>query len=89
VFGTAAWESEFYSKTAFRSLLDSTQRVERVHKSADHRAIAEFFINRLRTEFVAVSEPLPMYNSTGSLLFILFFAAAKPLQRNNGPEDRE
>jgi three-Cys-motif partner protein len=84
VFGTADWQTAFYSKTAFRSLLDSTQRVERVHKSADHRTIAEFFINRLRTEFVAVSEPLPMYNSNGSLLFLLFFAAANRYSATTG-----
>ncbi|MGB7602282.1 MAG: three-Cys-motif partner protein TcmP [Candidatus Sulfotelmatobacter sp.] len=76
VFGTADWESAFYSKNAFPSLLDSTQQVERIHKSANHRVITDFFVKRLLEEFVAVSDPLPMHNSNGSLLFILFFAAA-------------
>ena len=45
------------------------------YKSADYLEIAEFFVRRLQTEFVAVSEPLPLRNSTGSLLFMFFFAA--------------
>jgi three-Cys-motif partner protein len=76
VFGTKDWETEFYSTTAIRSLLDETQTVESVHKSADHRVITDFYVRRLKKEFVAVSEPFPMHNSNGSLMFILFFAAA-------------
>jgi three-Cys-motif partner protein len=83
VFGTRNWESRFYSTTAFRSLLDS-QRVESVHKSADHRAITDFFVERLRKEFVAVSNPFPMHNSNGSLLFLLFFAAANEHSAKTG-----
>lgn len=75
VFGTSDWERAFYSTTAFTSLLDSTQRVELVHKSVDYREITDFFITRLRSEFKAVSKPLPLCNSNGSLLFMLFFAA--------------
>jgi three-Cys-motif partner protein len=76
VFGTDEWESKFYSTTRFRSLLDSQQTVERFHKSADHRVITDFYISRLKQEFMAVSDPFPMHNSNGSLMFILFFAAA-------------
>lgn len=76
VFGTKEWEAEFYSTTEFRSLLDSTQTVESIHKSADHRIITDFYIKGLKQEFVAVSDPFPMHNSNGSLMFILFFAAA-------------
>ena len=43
VFGTPDWEKTFYSTTAFRSLLDSTERVELVHKSAGYRDITDFF----------------------------------------------
>jgi three-Cys-motif partner protein len=84
VFGTTEWENSFYSKTAFRSLLDSTQQVESVYKSADHRVIGEFFAKRLKQEFVAVSDPFPMHNSNGSLLFILFFAAANKHSAKTG-----
>jgi three-Cys-motif partner protein len=83
VFGTSEWEGRFYSTTAFRSLLDS-QRVESVHKSADHRAITDFFVERLGREFVAVSNPFPMHNSNGSLLFLLFFAAANERSAKTG-----
>ena len=84
VFGTAEWENAFYSRNAFRSLLDSTQRVERVHKSANHRVITDFFEKRLLQEFVAVGDPLPMHNSNGSLLFILFFAAGNSYSATTG-----
>jgi three-Cys-motif partner protein len=76
VFGTTEWEDAFYSRTSFRSLLESTKVIESVHKSADHRVITDFFVRRLKQEFVAVSDPFPMYNSHGSLMFSLFFAAA-------------
>lgn len=84
VFGTDTWEQAFYSTTAFRSLLDDSQRIERVRKSADYRVITDFFVDRLRTEFVAVSEPLPLHNSTGSLLFMLFFAAGNQRSATTG-----
>jgi three-Cys-motif partner protein len=84
VFGTAEWEGAFYSKNAFRSLLDSTHPVERIHKSANHRVITDFFVKRLLQEFVAVSDPLPMHNSNGSLLFILFFAAGNSYSATTG-----
>lgn len=84
VFGTPDWEKTFYSTTAFRSLLDSTQRVEVVRKAVDYRAITDFFVTRLRTEFEAVSKPLPLYNSNGSLLFMLFFAAGNERSAKTG-----
>jgi hypothetical protein len=55
-----------------------------VHKSADYRAVTDFFVQRLKQEFVAVSNPLEMRNSTGSLLFILFFAAANSYSATTG-----
>jgi three-Cys-motif partner protein len=74
IFGTDEWENCFYSTTAFKSLLDS-HRIESVRRSADHRDIIDFFVTRLKREFVDVSRPFPLHNSKGSLLFILFFAA--------------
>jgi len=75
VFGTTTWEQDFYATTYQPSLLDSIRPIEVIHKSADYLKITDFFVKRLGTEFVAVSKPLFLYNSTDSLLFILFFAA--------------
>jgi three-Cys-motif partner protein len=75
VFGTTEWEPAFYSATSFRSLLEPDKRVETVYKSVDYHEITQFYVRRLQKEFVAVSEPLPLHNSTGSLLFMFFFAA--------------
>lgn len=76
VFGTSDWEDEFYSASKFRSLLDLNLTAESVTKSADHRTIIDFYVKRLKREFAAVSDPFPMHNSNGSLIFMLFFAAA-------------
>jgi len=84
VFGTPAWEQSFYSTTAFRSLLDPSQRIESIHKSVDYREITKFFVERLKEEFVAVSEPLPLLNSTGSLLFMFLFAAGNERSAKTG-----
>lgn len=84
VFGTKEWETNFYSTTAFQSLLDSEQTVELVHKSADHRVITDFYVARLKEEFVAVSDPFPLHNSNESLMFILFFAAANKQSAKTG-----
>jgi len=84
VFGTPAWENAFYTTSEFPSLLDSAQPVEVVHKSAGHREITDFFVERLRKEFKAVSKPLPLQNSRGSLLFMLFFAAGNERSAKTG-----
>jgi three-Cys-motif partner protein len=84
VFGTKEWEAEFYSTSAFRSLLDTTQTVESTQKSADYRVITDFYVRRVKEEFVAVSDPFPMHNSNGSLMFILFFAAANERSAKTG-----
>jgi len=84
VFGTPDWEQAFYSTTAFPSLLDATRSVELVHKSVDYREITDFFVGRLSREFKAVSKPLPLHNSNGSLLFMLFFAAGNERSAKTG-----
>lgn len=83
VFGTSEWENEFYSTMSYPSLLES-QKVVSVRKSADHRVVTDFFVKRLRREFVGVSDPFPMHNSNGSLLFILLFAAANEHSAKTG-----
>jgi len=74
VFGTEKWGEEFYSTTLFQSILDPNELVERVDKVADQQKITEFLRERLRSRFVAVSEPGFLRNSKG-LLFVLLFAA--------------
>jgi three-Cys-motif partner protein len=83
VFGTSEWENSFYSTFSFKSLLDS-RKVDLVHKSADHRDIVDLYVKQLKQEFVAVSDPFPMHNSNGALLFILFFAAANERSAKTG-----
>lgn len=84
VFGTRDWENEFYSSTEWESLLDPKQPIKQVYKTADHSKISEFFIKQLRNEFEAVGEPLALHNSTGSLLFLLYFAAANERSAETG-----
>jgi len=84
VFGTNEWETKFYSTTSFQSLLGFNETVEFIHKSADHRVVTEFYSQRLMKEFQAVSRPFPLHNSTGSLLFVLFFAAANERSAKTG-----
>ena len=84
LLGTKEWEQEFYSSRSYQSLLDPTQKIEEVYKSADYSKISAFFRKRLRTEFVAVAQPLALLNSTGSLLFLLYFAAGNEVSAKTG-----
>lgn len=84
VFGTRDWESGFYSTTEWESLLDPKRPIKLISKTADPYTISDFFIKQLRKEFVKVSEPLALHNSTGSLLFLLYFAAANQRSAETG-----
>ncbi len=84
VFGTADWEASFYSSESYPSLLDGLGALEAVHKTADYHAITNFFLSRLKTEFMGVSKPLPLYASPGKLLFMLFFGAGNPASVKTG-----
>ena len=84
VLGTHDWENAFYSTTTIPSLFDSAEQIETVRKSVDFRNIAAFIRERLAGEFEALSDPLPLYNSTGSLLFLLFFAAGNERSAKTG-----
>ena len=84
VLGTHDWETAFYSTTSMPSLFDSAEQIEMVRKSVDFRNITVFIAERLKAEFRAVSEPLPLYNSTGSLLFLLFFGAGNEASARTG-----
>lgn len=57
--------------------------MEEIHKIANQREIIEFFTMRLRSCFVAVSDPGLLSNTKGALLFALFFAAGN--EKGAGP----
>jgi len=65
---------EFYSTSSWKSLI-TDEPVKRVYRTADHAQITEFFVKRLKEKFAAVANPGFLYNSRGSLLFVLLFAA--------------
>ena len=74
VFGTGAWEQEFYSSRESYSVFDQDRIVTCQSKTADHKRITDYFVERLRTVFFDVAEPGFLYNSKGPL-FSLIFAA--------------
>jgi len=57
--------------------------VEKSEKKCKEPRAIDFFVARLKTEFLAVSEPLPLYTSRG-LLFMLFFAAGNAASAKTG-----
>jgi three-Cys-motif partner protein len=75
IFGTAEWESRFYSSNTTVSIFDQDQEIEQVYKTADRNAVIQFFTERLKTVFTEVAKPGLLFNSK-NLLFVLFFAAS-------------
>jgi three-Cys-motif partner protein len=75
IFGTSAWEDEFYASSSMTSILDPEQEIEYIYKTADRNSIVQFFAGRLRTVFTEVAKPGLLFNSKG-LLFVLFFAGS-------------
>lgn len=80
-FGEDAWHERFYvqheeATGGQMSLLGGdSQRV----KTADYKAITDYFVERLKTVFPAegvVEKPMILYNSIGSPIFLLCFAAS-------------
>jgi three-Cys-motif partner protein len=83
IFGTAEWKKEFYSTTSWKSLI-TDEPVKRVYRTADQEQITKFFVKRLQEKFAAVANPGFLYNSRGSLLFVLLFAAGNSKGANAG-----
>ncbi|MDW8332489.1 MAG: three-Cys-motif partner protein TcmP [Cyclobacteriaceae bacterium] len=76
IFGTQQWKDAFYP-----SQMDSTLfGVEKVRlKEADFDKVGSFFVQRLKTIFLAVADnPLPLRNSRNVPLYLLCFAAGNP-----------
>jgi len=84
VLGTTDWQQAFYSDRSFQLSLNPAQQLEEFYKSADDRKIIDFVASRLKQEFAAVGKPRPLYNSRGSLLFVLFFAAGNERSAKTG-----
>ncbi len=82
-FGTDAWKDQFYAPPVQSQLglfSDENDTLpERMVKIADFKQIEQFFIERLKTLFPFVAEnPLYLYNSQNTPLYLLCFASHDP-----------
>ncbi len=76
MFGTTVWFEAFYRKKERAGLFDDDVGLEKV---ANFESIGRYFTERLKTIFHSVAEnPLPLYNSRNSPLYLLCFAAGNP-----------
>ncbi len=74
-FGTSSWFEEFYTTEETQlPIAGWNPRVELI-KTANQERIKNFLLDRLRTVFVGVAEPLVLYNSKSCPLYMLIFAA--------------
>jgi three-Cys-motif partner protein len=77
-FGTDSWREAFYQKKSIDTPLFGEFETD-YKKDADFDDISQFFVQRLQTVFDKVApNPLPLFNSKGSPLFLLCFAASNP-----------
>lgn len=75
-FGTTDWYETFYK---VRESIDLFGECTLIEKTADCKAISEYFVERLKTVFTGVAEnPLLLFNSRNSPLYLLCFASANP-----------
>lgn len=74
VFGSPDWFQRFYRSSVEENIFG--QSYEIVQKACDFDNIREFFLERLKAVFAGVSpNPRMLFNSRGSPIFQLFFAA--------------
>ena len=79
LLGTTDWYDAFYKTVPRPSLLE--EDAEEVVK-VKTKVIAEYFVNRLRTCFAGVADnPVFLYNSRNSPLFLFCFAVGSPTGR--------
>jgi three-Cys-motif partner protein len=77
-FGTNDWQEAFYKQIVSQQGLFG-EETSLYRKEADFNAISQFFVKRLESAFEKVAQkPLALFNSKGSPLFLLCFAAANP-----------
>jgi three-Cys-motif partner protein len=72
-WGDTSWENAAYQTT--QGLFEPTQ------EKTSNEEVAEAFRTRLRkvAGFKFVPKPMPMRNSTGAIVYFLFFAAQRPI----------
>ena len=76
LFGTDQWQGVFYPSKKVLTLFGEEEDLSR---NVDVEKIGQFFVNRLKTVFPAVSDkPLPLRNSKNNPLYLLCFAAGNP-----------
>ena len=74
IFGTKDWFKNFYKTQTLNDIFGRS--VDKIIKACDFKRIGDFYKNRLKTIFAGVAEkPKVFYNSRGSALFQLYFAA--------------
>ena len=79
-FGTDEWRTRFYTtiSTGQTSLFEEEPQ-EQTIKNADFKQIEQFFVERLEQLFPHVAQnPLYLYNSQNTPLYLLCFAAHNP-----------
>ncbi|HEX8464542.1 MAG TPA: three-Cys-motif partner protein TcmP [Abditibacterium sp.] len=76
-FGTDEWTTRFYASPPQMGLFEADEDdAENVVKTANFKAIERFFVERLGTVFSEVAQnPLYLYNSQNTPLYLLCFAA--------------
>lgn len=74
IFGTEDWFESFYKTRTLNNIFGKS--VDTIIKACDFTRIGNFYKSRLKAIFSGVAEkPKVFYNSRGSALFQLFFAA--------------
>jgi three-Cys-motif partner protein len=74
IFGSRNWYDAFYTSTSALSLFGTEEK--KIYKTADFSAITSYYVNRLKSIFQNVADnPLFLYNSRNTPLFVLFFAS--------------
>jgi three-Cys-motif partner protein len=71
VFGTSDWQKEFY-ETESSTLIEGFEITKKV---ADETKIKNYFVERLRSKFAAVAEPMILRNRKDAPLYLFCFAA--------------
>jgi three-Cys-motif partner protein len=73
--GTEDWKAHFYQSSGQPGLFGGPEEAVR---HVDLAGISEYFMSRLREEFHAVLEPLPLLNSKNTPIYLLCFAVGNP-----------
>lgn len=76
IFGSDDWFQTFYETRGEQDLFGQYSNIQ---KTADGESIGDYFVKRLKTIFYGVADnPLILYNSKSSPLYLLCFASSNP-----------